>query len=367
MTRSILWMSLQDERPHREYHWLSHMPDTNVTVAGGPPPSPADGWIPRDYRSLTRRFTEAVSLSWMTNTATLPASFDWVASLELCSLVSAQSARVARRIGAKHVVTIWANDPELMFYRLPPYSLATRATRHADLYLNFIRAGYDHCLALGLPEERCFYVLPGVDTQAFTPAITRPHRPTLMYASGLVPKKGIELILRAFVDEVLPSRPETLLRFMGAGPESSLVQQAALRYPNNIELLPPGGQAEVAARLREATVFVTAPVAQRRWNEQYGLAYLEAMASGLPIVTTITGTNHEAVRPPNIRTRHDACDVGQALLYLVDNPEEASKIGAHNRSLAVAEFDLATQCRRMGEVFDTVEARANASEVTRRR
>nr|WP_257910965.1 glycosyltransferase [Janibacter limosus] len=51
--------------------------------------------------------------------------------------------------------------------------------------------------------------------------------------------------------------------------------------------------------MRSAAVFTTAPRPTWKWTEQLGLAYLEALACGLPIVTTRCGTNDEAVQPPN--------------------------------------------------------------------
>jgi hypothetical protein len=44
----------------------------------------------------------------------------------------------------------------------------------------------------------------------------------------------------------------------------------------------------------------------RPLHEQFGLACLGAMASWLPVVTTACGSNHEAVRPPNLRVADDA-------------------------------------------------------------
>src|SRR5699024_7572582 len=93
--------------------------------------------------------------------------------------------------------------------------------------------------------------------------------------------------------------PEARLRVAGRGPLEHLVRAEAEDPRSGVELVgaldAPGG----ADLLRSAAVFTTAPRPTSKWTEQLGLAYLEALASGLPIVTTRCGTNAEAVHPPN--------------------------------------------------------------------
>lgn len=354
--RRLLWGSLADERPNREYHWLSLMPDTRVTVAGGSPPSGDVDWVERAYRRPIKRFTEAAALAWMRDVETIDARYDWVASLELCSLVTAQMSSWAERTGTKQAVVLWANDPELMFYSLPPYRQAYHRARRADLFLSFIQAGYDHCLALGLPEERCAVVLPGVDTALFQPS-TPPAEPVISFISPLVPKKGLRLVLEAF-EHVRRVVPEAVLQVMGRGPDSTMALAAQEATGGRVRYLGSGDVRRVAEVLSGTTVFTTAPRASHRWNEQYGLAYLEAMAAGVPVVTTICGSNHEAVVPPNIRVPDDAEALAEGLVSMLVDPARRAEVSAFNRAHVVAKHDMVTQARRMGEVFTEFERRS---------
>lgn len=355
-TRRLLWASLADERPNREYHWLSLMPRTRVTVAGGPPPSGDVDWLERGYRRPIARFTEAVALAWMRGTESIPADYDWVASLELCSLVTAQMSSWARETRTKQAVVLWANDPELMFYSLPPYRQAYHRARRADLFLSFIQAGYDHCLALGLPEERCAVVLPGVDTELFRPPAAPPAEPIVSFISPLVPKKGVRLVLEAF-EHVRRAVPEARLQVMGRGPDADLVQRAAATSKSQVTYLGSGDVARVAEVLQGTRVFTTAPRASHRWNEQYGLAYLEAMSSGVPVVTTICGSNHEAVVPPNIRVPDDAEALAEGIVRMLTDSARWTAVSEFNRAHVLANHDMRTQAVRMSEVFDRFEAR----------
>jgi glycosyltransferase involved in cell wall biosynthesis len=109
--------------------------------------------------------------------------------------------------------------------------------------------------------------------------------------------------------------------------------------------------------MRRCAVFVTAPRATRMWNEQFGLVYLEAMASGMAVVTTASGTNDEAVRAPNKRVPDDLDQIADALLELLEDPGRRADIARHNREWVVAEHDVFTQARRMGEAFARAEQR----------
>jgi phosphatidyl-myo-inositol dimannoside synthase len=107
----------------------------------------------------------------------------------------------------------------------------------------------------------------------------------------------------------------------------------------------------VARVLREAACFVTAPRPTRVWNEQFGLAYLEAMASGLPVVTTVCGSNHEAVRPPNVRVADDAEALAEALAGFLGDPARRARVGEENRRVVLEHHELHRQCARMATAF----------------
>jgi hypothetical protein len=68
-------------------------------------------------------------------------------------------------------------------------------------------------------------------------------------------------------------------------------------------------------------------------------------------VTTVCGTNAEAVRPPNVRTANNPEALGTALTRFLVDEALRRKVGVDNRITAVAEHDLATSCAAMGAAF----------------
>ncbi|MDF3044969.1 MAG: glycosyltransferase [Ornithinibacter sp.] len=359
--RHVLWGRLPDQRPLRELYWLSRMPDTTVTEVGSPRthgPDAGIGYVDRPMRRPVKRFVEAGALGWIHRLGTVdPRPYTWVASLELCALVTGQLSAYASRHGLRQAVVTWENLPNQPLYRLPPYAWATRRALGADLMVCPIEAARDHLVALGYPESRIAVVPPGVDLEVFRPAeaLGVDRDPDLVaFVSPLASNKGIDTVLDA-MDVVRHEHPSARLVVAGRGPLERLVQERAAASAGAIRHIGALDRAGVARLLASAGVFTTAPRPTWKWNEQFGLAYLEAMASGIPIVTTASGTNHEAVRPPNVRTANTPAALANGLLGLLRDPAAAARIGADNRRLAEARHDLAEQTRALGAAFAVAE------------
>jgi glycosyltransferase involved in cell wall biosynthesis len=282
----------------------------------------------------------------------VPVSADWVTSLELCSLITGQGSDYAMRLRARQAVVVWANDPRSPLYSLPPYRQAMLKSRRADLVVCLVEAARRHCLELGVEEHHLVQVYPGVDTELFRPG-PLVDEPVAIYVSPLAANKGIDRVLEAFA-LVKQRLPDARLRIFGAGPLEGFVRQrvaadASIDYGGVLD------RSGVATALREAAVFVTAPRPTRVWNEQFGLAYVEAMASGLPVVTTACGSNHESVVAPNLRVEDSPSTLAEALLSFLSDPSRRRTVGEFNRSYVVEHFELHRQARRLAEAFAAAE------------
>ncbi|UIJ33826.1 glycosyltransferase family 4 protein [Allobranchiibius sp. GilTou73] len=358
MSRRLLWVSLPDQRARRELYWMSRMPQTQVTALAAQQPIGDIEWVRSTYRRPVKRFVEAGALAWVRGLGDQdPAAYDWVTSLELCSLVTGQAARWRSR-GTRRplqAVITWENLPDQPLYKIPPYRQAVHASRGADLLLCMVDAARDHLLENGFHEDRIQVVKPGVDTTLFAPAPQPAVEPVVVFTSPLAENKGIDRVLDAMA-LVRRTVPEARLVVAGNGPLRERIEQEARDHPGQVELRGSLDAAGVAELLRSAAVFCTAPRATWKWTEQLGLAYLEAQSCGLPVVTTRCGTNDEAVQPPNLLVDDDVDELAQGLLHFLTDLPRAREVGAANRARMLAEHDLPTQCARMGEAFASVEA-----------
>lgn len=356
--RRMLWVSLPDQRPRRELYWMSRMPRTHVTALAAQEPVGDIDWVPSTYRRPIKRFIEAGAFAWVQGLPEQdPTAYDWVASLELCSLVTGQASRFRRRSGGrvKQAVITWENLPDQPLYKVPPYRQALHSCRDADLLLCMVDAAREHLLANGFDDSRIQVVKPGVPTDIFRPADEPATDPVVAFVSPLAPNKGIDRVLDA-MRIVQRTLPEASLVVAGGGPLRHLVDEAAADPSRRVRHAGSLDANGVADLLRSSAVFVTAPRPTWKWTEQLGLAYLEAQACGLPVVTTRCGTNDEAVlAPPNDLVDDDAEALADRLLHWLSDPAARASAGAANRARILAEHDLTTQCARMGEAFARVE------------
>ncbi|HEY4377077.1 MAG TPA: glycosyltransferase family 4 protein [Acidimicrobiales bacterium] len=349
----LTWLTLPESRPERELSWLGAMPDAEVSAVGERPTGDPVAFSLRPYRRLTRRFVEAGALAWFADLGTLqpPGGTDWVASLELCALVTAQAAPLARRLGARQAVLTWGNDPRNPLYRLPPYRQALGRAKQADLIVCLIEAAKDHCVALGIPEDHCRVVLPPLDTDRFRPPPEPVDEPVAVFVSPLAENKGIDRVLDAF-ELVRAQVPEARLLVAGRGPLQAMVEARAAASGGAVTYLGGLARDEVPEVLQRSAVFVTAPRPTRVWNEQFGLAYVEAMACGVPVVTTICGTNHEAVLAPSVRVVDDIGALAEALVTFLADPALRRKLAPELRRGVVERFERTQQLAALRAAFE---------------
>lgn len=161
-----------------------------------------------------------------------------------------------------------------------------------------------HAISLGIPGGKIRVVGNGVDTKKFQPVDKREARKKLAIGHGakvlvsvgaLVERKGFHRVIEC-LPGLLRSFPDLYYLMVGAaGPEGDFSaelrrQVAELGLQDRVRFLGAMPSTELKWPLAAADVFVLATR-----NEGWANVFLEAMACGLPVVTTDVGGNAEVV------------------------------------------------------------------------
>jgi len=174
--------------------------------------------------------------------------------------------------------------------------------------------------------------IPNVLPFPFPPEPALRASKTVLAMGRLVHAKGFDVLIRAW-RRVAVEAPDWNLVIHGEGEErpalTALITELGLR--DSVSL--PGICRDATQAYRNASIFCLSS----RY-EGFGLVLIEAMAFGLPIVSTDCERGpRELLRDGQnalIVTANDANALAKALLHCIKGPDEAARIGAAGRTRA---------------------------------
>ena len=208
--------------------------------------------------------------------------------------------------------------------------------------------------ALGLAIGSFRVVPNGVDVARFANAqplddLRDPERPLLLFVGRLEPRKGLDVLVRAFL-RIRAAIPKARLCVVGDGPQRARCQQM---IPSSIrhDALFVGhvDETEKPRYFASADLFIAPNVG----GESFGIVLLEAMAAGVPVVASDIpgfrtvmrdGRQGRFVRPG------DAAALADGVLTLLSNDKlrRAMSTEGHRRA---AEYDWPEVADRLEKLY----------------
>ncbi|MEN0102300.1 MAG: glycosyltransferase family 4 protein [Curtobacterium sp.] len=306
-------------RPRRALTELVDACDAAVVIAG----TPAIGCVMRDVR------------------------VPWV--LKVASLVEEErAARLADTPGARGFLL----------------RRATASTAHLDrraLQLPDAVVTLNGSMADRLAEltRRPVRLLPmGVDTDRFRPADARAHDGPIVMVSRLNdPRKDVPTLLRAYAvarrDHGVTNRLVLAGRHGLPAAHRAMIDALGLR--NDVDVVAAPSDTDLAALLRTASVFA---LASR--EEGLGVVFLEAMAAGLPVVTTATrGAEHAVPALAGVHVPFGAAvvdDLARALAEVLHDRPRADAMGRSGRAHVDTTYALHVAASRWRDLVSSLAA-----------
>ncbi|MDO8862771.1 glycosyltransferase family 4 protein [Haliea sp. E1-2-M8] len=210
----------------------------------------------------------------------------------------------------------------------------------------------------GLQPAGIALVHNGIDTEEFRPlpgVIRKPLR-IMATASADAPLKGLRYLLQAFA-RLLPRYPELELLLVSkpqpGGRTERLIKR--LDIAGNIRFVNGISTAEMVHYYAEASIAVVPSI-----YEGFGLPAGEAMACGVPVVSTDGGALPEVVGDAGIIVPvRDADALEQAIESLLLDPQRREQLGVAGRQRILERFSWQVCAQAMDDYYRRVIADAN--------
>lgn len=217
-----------------------------------------------------------------------------------------------------------------------------------------------------VPAERIDVIPNFIDTDVWRPGKEPCHRSTLapggekivMHISNFRPVKRVEDVVEVFAR--ICRRVDARLVFIGDGPERPRALDRAEELGVRPRILFLGKHASVDELLACADLFLLPSE-----NESFGLAALEAMACGAPVVASDAGGIPEVVThgetgylyPPG-----SVEEMAEAGTEILTDPRLWTRLSEAGRQMAVERFSAASVVPRYERLYERVLAGSGAGK-----
>jgi glycosyltransferase involved in cell wall biosynthesis len=202
-------------------------------------------------------------------------------------------------------------------------------------------------------------VYNGIDASRFHPPDFGSGVPAIVSIGRLIEKKGFADLIEACRLLKPRGRPLTC-EIIGEGPlEAALgAQIAEAGLESCVRLAGPLTQSEIVSRLAFATIFVL-PCTHEAGGGMDNLptVIMEAMAAGLPVISTPLGGIPEMVeheKNGELVPERDPAAICAAMERLIADPARARKFGDRGREMAAEKFSIAANVGKLRALFEAL-------------
>ncbi len=185
------------------------------------------------------------------------------------------------------------------------------------------------------------------------------NKKAIISVGRLSKKKGVHVLVEAF-KQVLPRHPNTVLLIVGSRwfGDNSVDDYVEKLY-------------DMSRPIRDKVIFTNfvSPdkvpdyylasdifVCSSQWREPLARVHYEAMAAGLPVITTDRGGNAEVVtnfyNGIVINDYSNPAAFAKALEFLLSNPAKAMEMGRRGREMAERHFNFSRMAQELQSVYE---------------
>ena len=244
-----------------------------------------------------------------------------------------------RKLGIEKMVAI-THGHEVWWSKLPFFAQALkRVARNVD-YLTYLGSFTKSAISKAIDskdERKLIHLPPGVDIDSFHPGERHSKRKIILCVGRLVQRKGQDVLIHAMV-HIREKHPDAHLLIAGVGKYQVKLRALAakLGVSDCITFAGRIPHGELPELFRSADIFAS-PTRDRFGGlevEGLGIVYLEASASGIPVVAGASGGSPDAVQAGVtglVVDGRDVAEVARALDELLSDSAKRKAMGARGR------------------------------------
>ncbi len=247
--------------------------------------------------------------------------------------------------------------------------VAAAQQRRADALVLTTPAAWNRLPDPEAVKQRIHVVPHGLDTELFSPAAdwntsesfrAEQASPSILFLANVVKRKGIFTLAEAF-PLVLKRVPNCRLTIAGGGPDLREVGDliARLGYANQADFLGYQERNQTPELYRKCSVYCLPS-----FGEPYGTTVVEAMSCGKALVVTNIGAlPHLVHQQGGLRVpAGDSAALAQALIWLLQHPEERAAMGKYNRDYVQANMPWDSVAQQLERVYEATLSGGKSGE-----
>lgn len=254
-----------------------------------------------------------------------------------------------RRLGVTKIVAI-THGHEVWWAKMPIFSQLLRRVGASVDHVTYLGAFTRNAISKAFNSDdygKLTHLPPGVNTTEFHPGekprylidrFNLEDKKVILCVGRLVQRKGQDALISAMV-MIREKFPETHLLIVGSGNDESRLRKLVRKFALNENITFAGrtSEGELPDYFRVADIFAS-PTRDRFGGlevEGLGIVYLEASASGIPVIAGQSGGSPDAIHDGETGICVDGRDphsVAAALMLLLGNRELANQMGKAGRA-----------------------------------
>ena len=290
--------------------------------------------------------------------------YDLIQSWELFTDWTEQALDAKRRYGIPVSLMMWDNiaynhetSPELIARK-------ERAIREADRFIVHTERSRRVLEMEGADASTIELIAPGVDETHFASGASNrvqfglaDDEFVMLFVGWMLPRKGLEfliLALKNLVDDPELKDSKFRLAIVASGPGRDRIEALARRagVEDRVTFLGTFPYDEMPEVYRSADCFVLPSIATTEWQEQFGMSLIEAMACGVPVVTTRSGAIPEiAGDAARLCQANDFLSLYEALRELVLDESQRRELSKAGRARVEVKFRLNDYANGLKRVY----------------